>query len=105
MKRKCDICNTDYYVKKSDLARGWGLTCSKSCAAKKRERSRNNYDETTVKINNLKRKLWFNKYRSIELELRKKNKNMTDIEIWVEMYKITNDEIFLFDEIKDIFIF
>lgn len=37
MKRNCDICGNEYNVKKSDLQRGWGLTCSKSCAAIKRE--------------------------------------------------------------------
>ena len=29
-----------------NLKRGWGLCCSKKCAAKKREKSRPNYDET-----------------------------------------------------------
>lgn len=37
MKRCCDICGNEYNVKPSDLKRGWGLTCSKSCAAIKRE--------------------------------------------------------------------
>ncbi|MEG0209086.1 MULTISPECIES: hypothetical protein [Gammaproteobacteria] len=30
-------CGAVYNVKRSDLARGWGKTCSKSCAAKLRE--------------------------------------------------------------------
>lgn len=30
-------CPRVYAVKKADLARGWGKTCSKSCAAKLRE--------------------------------------------------------------------
>lgn len=30
-------CGSVYKVKRSDLARGWGKTCSKSCAAKLRE--------------------------------------------------------------------
>lgn len=30
-------CGAVYKVKRSDLARGWGRTCSKSCAAKLRE--------------------------------------------------------------------
>lgn len=35
----CEVpgCGKVYKVKKSDLARGWGKTCSKSCAAKLRE--------------------------------------------------------------------
>ncbi len=38
--RRCDACPTRYNAKKSDLKRGWGLTCSKSCAAIKRERKK-----------------------------------------------------------------
>jgi hypothetical protein len=33
-------CGNTYYAKKADLARGWGKTCSKSCAAKLRESKR-----------------------------------------------------------------
>lgn len=41
--RRCDApgCDKSYAVKKADLARGWGKTCSKSCAAKVRELKRN----------------------------------------------------------------
>src|SRR5699024_4668642 len=37
--KRCEApgCNKVYAVKKSDLARGWGKTCCKSCAAKLRE--------------------------------------------------------------------
>lgn len=53
----------------------------------------------------MKRELWNNKYRNIELKLRKKHKNWSDFEIWAEMYRITNDNIFLSKEARDIFIF
>lgn len=38
MKRKCDICGHPYEADERNIKRGWGLCCSKSCAAKKRER-------------------------------------------------------------------
>lgn len=34
-------CDSVYPVRKSDLARGWGKTCCKSCAAKLREAKKN----------------------------------------------------------------
>lgn len=105
MERECDICKNIYTAKTADINRGWGLTCSKSCAAKKREKNRENYDVLKVKTNNMKRELWHNKYRNIELKLRKKHKNWSDFEIWAEMYRITNDNIFLSKEARDIFIF
>lgn len=30
-------CGCKYTTRKSDLIRGWGLSCSKSCAARRRE--------------------------------------------------------------------
>jgi len=42
MKRSCDICDKQYQAKQADLKRGWGLCCSKRCAAVKRERSTGN---------------------------------------------------------------
>ena len=38
MKRNCDICGEPYEADERNLKRGWGLCCSKRCAAKKRER-------------------------------------------------------------------
>ena len=35
--RKCDVCGKEYKADTRNLKRGWGLCCSKSCAAKKRE--------------------------------------------------------------------
>ena len=42
-KRKCDNCGKEYMADNRNLKRGWGLCCSKKCAAKKREKSRPNY--------------------------------------------------------------
>lgn len=36
-KRKCDVCCKGYLADNRNLKRGWGLCCSKSCSAKKRE--------------------------------------------------------------------
>lgn len=105
MKRNCDNCGKEYSARSADVKRGWGLNCSKSCAASSREKSKDGYDEETVKKNNMKRTLWNNKYRKIELKLRKKYPKKTDEEIWLELYKITQDEIFLSKEVTDMFIF
>ena len=40
MKRFCDYCKTEYDADIRNINRGWGLTCSKSCAAHKREKSK-----------------------------------------------------------------
>lgn len=40
MERKCDNCGAEYNVDSRNLKRGWGLCCSKSCAAKKREKNK-----------------------------------------------------------------
>lgn len=55
IKRKCDNCGKEYMADERNLKRGWGLCCSKKCAAKKREKSRPYYDPATVRYNNLKR--------------------------------------------------
>ena len=54
-KRNCDNCGKQYQADNRNLKRGWGLCCSKSCAAKKREMSRPDYNPERVKYNNLKR--------------------------------------------------
>lgn len=56
VKRNCDYCKKEYFADSRNLKRGWGLCCSKSCAAHKREKSRPDYDPYTVKRNNFKRK-------------------------------------------------
>lgn len=52
MKRNCDHCGAEYEGDPRNLKRGWGLCCSKSCAAKKREMSRSGYNPITVAKNN-----------------------------------------------------
>lgn len=56
--RKCDKCNKEYKADIRNLNRGWGLCCSKSCAAKKREESKVGYDVEKVAINNIIRETW-----------------------------------------------
>ena len=58
IKRKCDHCNAEYLADKRNLKRGWGLCCSKSCAAKKREMSKPGYDPERVTANNARRANW-----------------------------------------------
>lgn len=58
MKRKCDTCGREYEADVRNLRRGWGLCCSKSCAASKREKSRVGYDPERVKRNNVRRITW-----------------------------------------------
>ncbi len=43
IKRQCDNCGQEYRVKQADLNRGWGLTCSRTCSAQKREKSKPTY--------------------------------------------------------------
>ena len=52
MKRNCDYCGAEYIADSRNLKRGWGLCCSKSCAAHKREKARPDYDPIKVEINN-----------------------------------------------------
>lgn len=56
--RKCDNCNSEYQADNRNLNRGWGLCCSKACAARKREKSKPGYDETKVHVNNIRRAHW-----------------------------------------------
>lgn len=57
-RRNCDHCHKSYMADNRNLKRGWGLCCSKRCAAKKREMSRPDYDPIRVEKNNVKRVLW-----------------------------------------------
>ena len=52
MKRKCDLCGKNYDADERNLKRGWGLCCSKSCAAKKREKAKPGYNPIRVAMNN-----------------------------------------------------
>ena len=55
MVRECDVCKVSYTADNRNVKRGWGLCCSKSCAAKKRERSKLSYNQYRVTMNNVKR--------------------------------------------------
>lgn len=57
--RDCDNCGKQYTADPRNLKRGWGLCCSKSCAAQKREKSKPGYDPKAVEANNRKRENWF----------------------------------------------
>lgn len=58
MKRKCDYCGKEYEADNRNIKRGWGLCCSKSCAASKREQSKPGYNSARVERNNIRRGLW-----------------------------------------------
>lgn len=58
IKRKCDNCGKEYEADTRNLKRGWGLCCSKSCAASKREKCKDGYDVDRVARNNIKRENW-----------------------------------------------
>jgi len=58
MKRNCDNCGKQYEADMRNIKRGWGLCCSKSCAASKREKSKPSYDPAVVAENNYKRAHW-----------------------------------------------
>ena len=59
MIRNCDVCKKEYNADERNVKRGWGLCCSKSCAAKKREMSKPGYSPERVKRNNVRRELWW----------------------------------------------
>lgn len=58
MIRKCDNCNSEYNADERNVKRGWGLCCSKSCAASKREKSKPGYNADKVAFNNMRREYW-----------------------------------------------
>lgn len=60
--RNCDNCGKPYMADSRNLKRGWGLCCSKSCAAKKREMSKPGYNPKRVEKNNERRANWMNTY-------------------------------------------
>lgn len=67
-RRNCDNCGKEYLADNRNLKRGWGLTCSKSCAASKREMSKPNYNAERVKRNNIRRENWNDNYPEKEFE-------------------------------------
>ncbi len=68
MKRKCDNCGREYNADERNIKRGWGLCCSKSCAAKKREKGKPSYNAKRVKENNIRRSNWVAPYDSLRLD-------------------------------------
>lgn len=64
IKRNCDnnSCKKEYEADENNLKRGWGLCCSKSCSAQKREKSKPNYNPKRVEANNIRRKEWKHYY-------------------------------------------
>lgn len=58
MKRNCNNCNKEYIADERNVKRGWGLCCSKSCAAKMREKSKPSYNIERVEANNVRRENW-----------------------------------------------
>lgn len=55
-KRDCDYCKKEYLADNRNLNRGWGKTCSKSCAASLRECTKSTYNINKVAKNNVKRR-------------------------------------------------
>jgi len=56
VKIKCLVCNKEKEVKESDIKRGWGKCCSKSCAATLRARKPNsNYKRYRQRLEHRKR--------------------------------------------------
>lgn len=51
IKRKCDVCNKEYEADTQNIKRDWGLCCSKSCAASKREKNKPSYNTERVEQN------------------------------------------------------
>ena len=66
IKKNCDHCKKEYFADTRNLNRGWGLCCSKSCAAKKREKKKPNYDPVRVAKNNIRRANWNNPHEMPE---------------------------------------
>lgn len=62
--RNCDQCKIVYHADNRNLKRGWGLCCSKKCAAKMREKSKPGYNATIIKQNNERRDNWNRNYDS-----------------------------------------
>ena len=66
VKRKCNCCGKEYEADTRNLKRGWGLCCSKRCAAKQRERNKPGYNPNRVALNNIRREHWVDNYESRE---------------------------------------
>jgi len=71
IERQCDYCGKTYKADSRNIKRGWGLCCSKSCAANKREKSKKGYNAERVKRNNLRRVTWNSDLASCGINNRK----------------------------------
>ena len=60
IKRNCNNCKKEYDADTRSLKRGWGLNCSKSCAASSREKGKPSYNKERVARNNARRENWGN---------------------------------------------
>lgn len=78
IRRKCDNCKKEYKADTRNLKRGWGLCCSKSCAAQKRERNKPGYDPKKVRENNYRRENWNNPMSPYNMEKRTKRGRALD---------------------------
>lgn len=67
MQRNCDYCQKNYTADTRNIKRGWGLCCSKSCAAKKREMNKPNYCPVRVEYNNIRRENWNETYNDVHI--------------------------------------
>ena len=80
--RSCDNCGKEYHSDSRNFNRGWGLCCSKSCAAKKREKDKPGYDPERVISNNIKRANWNNHELSDLIEMGLGDYDPGDSEYW-----------------------
>ena len=64
--RACDNCGKPYKADTRNLKRGWGLCCTKRCAAQKREKDKPGYNPARVAANNIKRERGFFNPRTSE---------------------------------------
>ena len=46
--RDCDNCGVGYHVREANFKRGWGRSCSKSCAAELREKNKKTTSRTEI---------------------------------------------------------
>ncbi len=67
MNRNCDYCKKQYLADLRNIKRGWGLCCSKSCAANKREKNKPNYNPLIVALNNERRDNWNNRQNDFDI--------------------------------------
>lgn len=87
--RNCDKCGKSYKADNRNLKRGWGLCCSKSCAASKREKSKPTYDPKRVARNNVRRLFWNDSFDDLERD--KREFNPDDFEHPCDSYALGQD--------------